>query len=182
VNRVPFRVSARAFLSYFIAASVNQGAAFTNDLVKKVCEVAGKSEPPTGHLFVRQEFSRLFDLSVSFRNPGQPLGTHLCTAMKFARGDTKTQWMGLTIRGTDLTSPLDRIEIPDRIRQKISEMLTPGSSLIIADTSINSASLPKGGDFLVLAKDTTAKLAKDTTAQPTQAAVKLRVRPLYSPW
>ena len=36
-------------------------AAFNDELVKKVYEVAGKGEPPVGHLFVRQEFGRVFD-------------------------------------------------------------------------------------------------------------------------
>lgn len=108
--------------------------------------------------------------------------------MKFAPGDTKTQWTAITIEGPDATSTLDRIEIPDDIRQKISERLTPGSSLTFADTSINSASLPNGGDFLVLAKDTTAKVAKGITAQPTEAPVETMRRPTfrryhqYPPW
>jgi hypothetical protein len=37
------------------------------------------------------------------------------------------------------------------VRQKIGERLTPGSALIVADTSINTAGLPKGGDFVVFA-------------------------------
>ena len=47
---------------------------------------------------------------------------------------------------------------PSDLRQKISERLTPGSSLIIGDTAINTASLTKGADFLVWAKDTPAKI------------------------
>ncbi len=65
--------------------------------------------------------------------------------------------MAVTVEGGDAASTLDRVEFPDEVHQKIEERLTPGSTLIIADTSINSVSLPKGGDFLVVAKDT-AKL------------------------
>jgi peptidoglycan hydrolase-like protein with peptidoglycan-binding domain len=132
--------------------------AFSDELVNKVYAVAGKGEPPVGQLFVRQEFGRVFDAPVSFRDPEKPLGTHLFTAMNFAPGDTKTKWMAISLQGDNASEALDRIEIPNDLRQKISERLTPGSSLIIGDIAINSASLPKGADFLVWAKDTPAKI------------------------
>jgi hypothetical protein len=132
--------------------------AFTDELVTRVYAIARKGEPPVGHLFVRQEFGRVFDAPVNFRDPETPLGTHLFTAMNFAPGDTKTQWMAISLQGDDAAAVLDRIEISNDLRQKISERLTPGSSLIIGDTAINSASLPKGADFLVWAKDTPAKI------------------------
>jgi len=140
------------------ANGMPETGAFTDELVKKVYEVAGKGEPPAGHLFVRQEFSRVFDAPVSFRDPETPLGTHIFTAMNFAPGDTKTRWTAISLQGDDASSALDRLEIPNDLRQKISERLTPGSSLIIGDTAINSATLPKGADFLVWAKDTPAKI------------------------
>jgi peptidoglycan hydrolase-like protein with peptidoglycan-binding domain len=132
--------------------------AFTDELVAKVYAVAGKGEPPAGHLFVRQEFGSVFDAPVSFKDPETPLGTHLFTAMNFAPGDTKTQWMAISLQGDAAGGALDRLEIPNGLRQKISERLTPGSSLIIGDTAINSATLPKGADFLVWAKDTPSKI------------------------
>ena len=45
---------------------------------------------------------------------------------------------------------LDRIEIPDSIRQRISELLTPGSSLAISDDGLSIETFPKGTDFVVL--------------------------------
>lgn len=131
---------------------------FNEELVAKVYAVAGKGQPPAGHLFVRQEFGRVFDAPVSFRDPETPLGTHLFTAMNFAPSSTKTQWMAISLQGDDSAAALDRLEIPADLRQKISERLTPGSSLIVGDTAINTASLPKGADFLVWAKDTPAKI------------------------
>jgi peptidoglycan hydrolase-like protein with peptidoglycan-binding domain len=145
------KTSITAIKEFQRANGLPETGAFNDDLVKKVYEVAGKEEPPVGHLFVRQEFGRVFDAPVSFRDPEKPLGTHLFTAMKFEPGDTKTRWMAVTVQGDDPAAALDRLEIPSEIRQKISERLTPGSSLIIGDTAINSASLPKGADFLVWA-------------------------------
>jgi lipoprotein-anchoring transpeptidase ErfK/SrfK/peptidoglycan hydrolase-like protein with peptidoglycan-binding domain len=147
------------------ANGMRETGAFNDELVKKVYEADGKGEPPAGHIFVRQDLDAVFDAPVSFRDPDQPLGTHVYTALKFAPGDTKVRWVTLDVQDGETLSPLDRLEIPDDIRQKISERLTPGSTLIIADTSINSANLPRGGDFVVLAKSTGAKVsqADDTT-------------------
>jgi len=150
---------------------------FNDELVRKVYAVAGKGEPPVGHLFVRQEFGRLFDGPVSFKDPETPLGTHIFTALNFAPGATKTQWMTISLQGDDSTAVLDRIEIPAELRQKIAERLTPGSSLIIGDTAINTATLTKGSDFLVWAKDTPGKITSaslDTDATDPKPRKKKR--------
>jgi hypothetical protein len=147
--------------------------AFNEQLVAKLYAVAGKKQSPIGQLFVRQEFGRMFDAPVDFRNPDEPLGTHVFTAMKFAPGDTKTQWMAVSLVGDDPAAVLDRLEIPAGVRQKISERLTPGSSLIIGDLAINSATLPKGADFLVWAKDLPAKVtAASLDSEITQPRAK----------
>jgi peptidoglycan hydrolase-like protein with peptidoglycan-binding domain len=150
--------SATAIKTFQRNNGLPETGAFSEELLSKVYAVAGKGEPPVGQLFVRQEFGRVFDAPISFRDPEKPLGTHLFTAMNFAPGDTKTKWMAISLQGDDASEVLDRIVIPNDLRQKISERLTPGSSLIIGDTAINSATLPKGADFLVWAKDTPARI------------------------
>ena len=152
------------------ANGMRETGAFNDELVKKVYEVAGKGEPPAGHIYVRQDLDDVFDTAVSFRNAEEPLGTHVYVALNFAPGDTKINWVTLDVQdGAGAASPLDRLEIPDDVRQKISERLTPGSTFIVADTSINSANLPRGGDFVVLAKSTGAKISMsddDAEAKP----------------
>ena len=151
------------------ANGMRETGAFNDELVTKVYETAGKGEPPAGHIFVRQDLDDVFDAPVSFRDPDQPLGTHVYTALKFAPGDTKVSWVTLDVQDGDTSSPLDRLDIPNDIRRKISERLTPGSTFIVADTSINSANLPRGGDFVVLAKSTGAKVSQAddmTVAKP----------------
>jgi peptidoglycan hydrolase-like protein with peptidoglycan-binding domain len=151
------------------ANGMRETGAFNDELVKKVYEAAGKGEPPAGHIFVRQDLDDVFDAPVSFRDPDQPLGTHVYTALKFAPGDPKVKWVTLDVQDGETASPLDRLEVPDTIREKISERLTPGSTFIVADTSINSANLPRGGDFVVLAKSTGAKVSQAddmTVAKP----------------
>jgi hypothetical protein len=181
------RPSITAIKEFQKANGLPETGAFTDELVKKVYEVAGKQEPPTGHLFVRQEFGKVFDVPVSFRDPDKPLGTYLFTAMNFKPGDTKTRWMAVSLRGDDPAGVLDRLEIPNDIRQKISERLTPGSSLIVGDTAINSSGLPKGADFLVwdtLSKSGDTKVANTSNDDASQPAPKKkrvvrRVNPNY---
>ena len=133
--------------------------AFNDELVKKVYEVAGKGEPPAGHLYVRQDFDDVFDTAGQLPQCGRA-ARHACLyGAKFRPRRHQSQWVTLDVQDGAELRPLDRLEIPDDFRQKISERLTPGSTFIVADTSINSANLPKGGDFVVLAKSTSAKIS-----------------------
>lgn len=167
------------------ANGMPETGAMSDDLMKKVYEVAGKGEPPAGHLYVRQEFGRVFDAAVSFKDPETPLGTHLFTAMKFTPGETSTRWIAVSLQGGDPAAALDRLEIPNDIRQKISERLTPGSSLIIGDTAINTAGLKKGNDFVVWAKETPAKITAAsadgdfTPDKPRKKKAKVVRRPFF---
>jgi len=151
------------------ANGMRETGSFSDDLAKQVYKVAGKEEPPEGHLFVRQHYRPVLDAPISFRNPEQPLGTHLFTAL-FVAADVKSQWMAISLDGGEAMRVLDRIQISTDMRQKIAEKLTPGSSLIVADKSIDSAILPEGDDFLVSAKDTPV-VAQKSEAKPKHAQV-----------
>ncbi|ODS01147.1 hypothetical protein AUC68_12280 [Methyloceanibacter methanicus] len=156
--------------------------AFTDDVFKKVYEVAGKEEPAEGQLFVRQKFASVFSTPVSFSDPDKPLGTHLFTIMQFEPGATQANWTAISLNDKETAeSVLDRIEIPADVRQRISERLTPGSSLIVADTAINSAALPKGADFLVWDTTRAAKVQRASTS-PRRAVRKRSTqrRPAYT--
>lgn len=135
------------------ANGLNATDAFSEDLAKAVYRVAGRAEPPAGHLYVRQDFSRAFDAPIAFRNPERTLGTHIFTAMTPAHANAKTPWIAVSLEGGDASSVFDRIEIPDKVREQISARLAPGSSLIIAETSVNSALLREGDDFMVWTSD-----------------------------
>ena len=142
--------------------------AFTDELVRQVYRAAGKTEPPEGHLFVRQGFKRVFDLPISFRDPAVSLGTHVFTVVK--RGDaTKPEWMAVSLEGGDAASVLDRIAIPDDVRRPIAPRLTPGSTLIVADKSEYSAILPEGDDFLVSTAEQAA--AEDAKVEHASAGL-----------
>jgi hypothetical protein len=128
-------------------------------------------------LFVRQGFTPLFDVPVKIQNPEEPLGTHVFTVMEPENEGSAVRWNVVSIpeqiTSTDSTkerkapkqqivesassaqlsdkvnTALDRIEIPQDAIQQISELLIPGSSLIISDYGISSETGPYT-EFIVL--------------------------------
>jgi uncharacterized protein YjbI with pentapeptide repeats/lipoprotein-anchoring transpeptidase ErfK/SrfK/peptidoglycan hydrolase-like protein with peptidoglycan-binding domain len=159
-----------AITAFQKANRLKQTGAFSEDLAKAVYRVSGKAEPPEGHLFVRKNFRAVFDVPVAIRDPAQKLGTHVFTAMTSPPGRAGTQWLGISLEGDDSVGVLDRIEIPDEVRREISAQLTPGASLIIAETSVNSAILREGDDFIVWNND--VRLAVADTRQSKQVKIK----------
>ena len=142
--------------------------AFTDELVSQVYRAARKTEPPEGHLFVRQGFKRVFDRPISFRDPAVSLGSHVFTVVRRGGDEAKPEWMAVSLEGGDAGSVLDRIDIPDDVRRSIAPRLTPGSTLIVADKSEYSAILPEGDDFLV----STAEQAAAEDAKVEQASAR----------
>lgn len=184
------KATVAAIRAFQTANGLTETGALNGDLVKKVYDVAGKPMPPEGHLFVRQGFARVFDTPIAFRQPSQPLGTHIYMAQNFAASDAKVRWVSVSLEGGDSGSVLDRLEIPEDVRRTISESLTPGSSLIVADTSVDSAILPEGDDFLVWANQPSANEpgakvqssnAKQANAEPMKPRRAARPRPTASP-
>jgi hypothetical protein len=127
-------------------------------------------------LFVRQGFTSLFDVPVEIENPEEPLGTHVFTAMEFQNGAAAIRWTVVSIpeefprtsraatkeraapaKRTALSVPsadkanaaLDRIEIPQDTVERISELLTPASSLIISDDALSNET-GNDTDFIVV--------------------------------
>jgi lipoprotein-anchoring transpeptidase ErfK/SrfK len=120
-------------------------------------------------LFVRQGFTPLFDVPVKIQNPEQPLGTHVFTAMDYQSDGASIRWTVVSLpeefsrtkeREAVATPPsvmlpdkaneaLDRIEIPREAIEQVSQLLTPGSSLIISDYAI-SHETGNDTDFIVV--------------------------------
>ena len=109
-------------------------------------------------------------------DPTQPIGTHIYTAVDYKPGGRDMQWNVVSIAGrqpgepekssgmnrvgrgnvapipTDLvaaTAALDRVEIPKETMDQISELVLPGSSLIISDEAAHKEP-GKATDFIVL--------------------------------
>jgi hypothetical protein len=125
-------------------------------------------------LFVRQGFTPLFDVSVKIQNPEQPLGTHVFTAVDSQNAGASIRWTVVSlpeqlspakkreavIKQIVATAPsvtlpdkaneaLDRIEIPREAIEQISQLLMPGSSLIVSDYGISDET-GTDTDFIVV--------------------------------
>ena len=142
----------------------------TPELIAILNGAAGNWDYPTGHLYIRQKMREVYHAPVSIKNADKPIGTHLYTAMHFKADAVKVRWTGVTLQHyvpdyedddeSELILPpdsgsareaLDRIEMPDHIRRKISSMLSTGSSLIITDKGAGRET-QDGTDFLVITR------------------------------
>lgn len=140
-----------AIQEYQKAHGLKETGAFSEELRNKLFLLARGEPAPTGHLYVRQDFKKVFDAPVILRDPDKPLGTHVYFAQSFKPTDTRTQWLGVTMKEapeTDAAAALDRVEIPKAIRTRLEWALTPGSSLIISDEGLGRET-GRGTDFIV---------------------------------
>jgi L,D-transpeptidase catalytic domain len=142
---------------------------------RKVAPVSVFVSRKSSKIFVRQGFTPLFDIPVRIQDPEQSVGTHVFTVMGFQNEGEILRWTVVSMpeksppppskrraRGKQIgeTSPpvsspdkanaaLDRIEIPQDVVERISELLTPGSSFIVSDYGI-SEETGKDTDFIVV--------------------------------
>ncbi|QIP05638.1 L,D-transpeptidase [Bradyrhizobium symbiodeficiens] len=82
-------------------------------------------------------FDTSIEVPVTIRNPEQPLGTHIFTAM--AKSDTGLRWSVVTIEnGDEARDALDRITIPQDVWDRIGPTALPRSSIIISDEPLSA--------------------------------------------
>ena len=81
-------------------------------------------------------FDATIEVPVTIKNPEQPIGTHVFTAM--ARNDSGLRWSVVTIdNGDDARDALDRITIPQDVLDRIAPTALPRSSIIISDEPLS---------------------------------------------
>jgi hypothetical protein len=131
----------------------------------------------TQRLYVRQAFQPILESPVTIQDADRPIGTHIFTAMDRI-GDVDMRWSVVSLDGghpnggaAELHDPargssgrdgapmstapvgakaaLDRITIPQDALDRIAEMASPRSSLIISDEAL-SPETGKGTEFVVL--------------------------------
>ncbi|MGY8637495.1 L,D-transpeptidase [Bradyrhizobium sp. 14AA] len=82
-------------------------------------------------------FDTSIEVPVTIRNPDQPLGTHIFTAM--AKNDTGLRWSVVTIENSDeARNALDRITIPQDVWDRIGPTALPRSSIIVSDEPLSA--------------------------------------------
>jgi hypothetical protein len=142
-----------------------------------------------GKIFVRQDFTPVFEAPVKIDRPQEPLGTHVFTALDYMPDHSMFRWNVVTLppeaaKGeqhykyvtdawgrrrrelveTPAAEPLPsaqspetprealaRIEIPQDVIDQISELMVPGSSLIVSDHDLGSET-GDGTDFIVITR------------------------------
>jgi L,D-transpeptidase catalytic domain len=154
---------------------------FADPPLKRTGQVAVFVSRKEQKVFVRQGFVPLFDMPVVIEESDRPLGTHVFTAMGAGAEGTGMRWNLITIPTSDpersgeklrsrrsskepvkvaaveskpsssAAEALDRIRLPSEAVERISELLTPGSSLIVSDKG-NSYETGRGTEFIVLAR------------------------------
>ena len=128
----------------------------------------------TQRLYVRQAFQPILDIPVTIRDSETPIGTHVFTAVE--RADKRgMQWSVVSLVGSsnigtaetygpthkgpeghaeemdlfNAKAALDRIVIPEDTVDRIREMVSPRSSLIISDEGPSSET-GRGTEFVII--------------------------------
>jgi hypothetical protein len=132
----------------------------------------------TAKIYVRQDFEPVFSAPITVEQPDQPLGTFVFTALEYLPDRSGFVWnvvsmpaerakpkpvgkFPLRARRNDnavkdvITPPqspaeaLARIEIPQDTIDRISQMIVPGSSLILSDQGLGDET-GEGTNFVVV--------------------------------
>jgi hypothetical protein len=131
----------------------------------------------TQRLYVRQAFEPVFDTPITIRDPDLPIGTHVFMALERGGGREDMRWsvvslVGSNVRmtdtlGTTYKAPdapanetdlpgakgaLDRVIIPEDAVDRITQLVSPRSSLIISDEGPSSET-GHGTEFVIVMSD-----------------------------
>jgi hypothetical protein len=159
------------------ADSQASGSAPSGAAPQKIVPISVFVSRKLSRLYVRQGFKPLFDVPVEIQNPEEPLGTHVFTVMESENEGSAVRWNVVSIpehststesakqrkapkqqivesassapTSDQANTAFDRIEMPQDAIQQISELLTPGSSLIISDYGVSSETGPDT-NFIIL--------------------------------
>lgn len=136
----------------------------------------------TERIHLRQGVDPVLEAPITIDRTQREIGTHVFTAMRYSEDDPDTfDWQLVTARppstgtrenssrkltGRENSRPsqsiigatnsasaaLEAIRIPQNIHDKISELLKPGSSLIISDRELNKSENGLGTEFVLLTR------------------------------
>ncbi|HEX7923196.1 MAG TPA: L,D-transpeptidase [Bradyrhizobium sp.] len=83
-------------------------------------------------------FDSSIEVPVTIRDPDQPIGTHIFTAMA-RNNDGSLRWSEVTIDdGDNAKDALDRVTIPQDVLDRIAPTAVPRSSIIISDEPLSA--------------------------------------------
>jgi hypothetical protein len=130
----------------------------------------------TGRVYIRQAQQPVLDMPVTIKNPDQPIGTQVFTALSSSDNGAKFSWNVLNVASTQPepvpvkvkgklvianqagasahdqgAQALDRIEFPPEVLERVTPYLQIGSSLIVSDFG-PSFETGRGTDIVVQTK------------------------------
>jgi hypothetical protein len=168
------------------AAAVNVAAQDeAKATARKLLPVSVFISRATQRLYVRQAREPVLDMPITIADADRPLGTYIYTALAYTQGETNMRWSVVSMYGpkggpggkprdrqasavpadhAGAKAALDRITIPKEAADRISEMVGPGSSLIVSDEAL-SRETGAGTEFIVV-----------MSGEP-QGGIKIRARP-----
>ena len=129
-------------------------------------------------MYVRQGYDPVMEADISFDNPDAPVGTHVFNAVDYSADGKDLKWQAVTAARKTLkvtktrktrksreaeptpafdpawpaqtpSNALDRVKMPDDVREKLAELMKPGSSIIVTDER-KSYETGKYTDLIVL--------------------------------
>lgn len=132
----------------------------------------------TGRIYIRQNFTKVFEAPVVIKDNDQPIGTHVFMAMQpkptEADRNPELKWISLTVpqgqprivprgKGKEVedapriaagsteaaANALDRIEMTPEVQAMISDTVWTGASLIISDSPPSRETADSGTDFVI---------------------------------
>ncbi len=145
---------------------------------KRIGQVAVFVSRKEKKIFVRQGMVPMFDMPIVIEEPDTPLGTHVFTAMGMTDDGEAMRWNLMTVPtdGSILeregrrrfreppkviyaskppstaAEALNRIQFPQEAVDRISELLIPGSSLVVSDEGLGRET-GRGTEFVVLLRE-----------------------------
>jgi L,D-transpeptidase catalytic domain len=135
-----------------------------------------------GKIAVRHGFRQIFEAPATIRDPDRPLGTHVYTALALQDDGSTMRWQAISVPASghsianarkvsrasrseaeppfqvasgptsSAAEALDRIELPPEAVDRISQIVSPGTSLIVTDHGTNREMRAVGTDFIVLTR------------------------------
>lgn len=97
-------------------------------------------------------FDTSIEVPVTIQDAGRPIGTHIFTAM--AKTDAGLRWSAVSIDDADSAkSALDRVTIPQEVRDIIGPTALPRSSIVISDEPLSKETNYRTEFVAVLSKE-----------------------------
>ncbi|MDQ0454000.1 L,D-transpeptidase family protein [Rhizobium paknamense] len=129
-----------------------KGPMLTPELLAALREATGRPVPPAGQILIRRKFAPVTEQAIVIDQPDKPLGTHLLEATKVNHATGDADWQAMTLEqapGQTLTAVMDRIHIPEELRETVEHQLAAGTSITISDHGLGDETAD-GTDFITV--------------------------------